>query len=249
MEESSKVCRRCSIEKPASAFARATGNRDGLQRYCRECHKLVREGKAGPPLHKHKPEGGMKRCPHCGETKPLTHEFFPRHAHRKTGLSSWCKLCHLRQTRERDTRDPEAKRASRRASFHRNSHLYREEARLRAQAWYASNLEKRRAYIEVNRDRINEYSRRAHGKRRAQVLATGETFTRADVEAQFERQGRRCHWCGSDLARRPFHTDHVIPLSRGGGNGPDNIVVSCPGCNFRKHNKLPQEWLNQITSK
>jgi 5-methylcytosine-specific restriction endonuclease McrA len=28
--------------------------------------------------------------------------------------------------------------------------------------------------------------------------------------------------------------DHVVPVSLGGGNTPDNIVTSCPGCNYGK---------------
>jgi 5-methylcytosine-specific restriction endonuclease McrA len=34
----------------------------------------------------------------------------------------------------------------------------------------------------------------------------------------------------------------VIPLDRGGSNGPENIVIACPECNHSKHNKLPHEW-------
>lgn len=37
--------------------------------------------------------------------------------------------------------------------------------------------------------------------------------------------------------------DHVVPLSRGGADDAENIVISCPTCNLHKHNKLPHEWL------
>jgi 5-methylcytosine-specific restriction endonuclease McrA len=30
-------------------------------------------------------------------------------------------------------------------------------------------------------------------------------------------------------------------LSRGGGNGPENLVISCATCNVRKNDRLPHE--------
>ena len=41
-----------------------------------------------------------------------------------------------------------------------------------------------------------------------------------------------------------YHVDHVVPLSRGGGNGVDNICLACPSCNSSKNNKLlGLEWV------
>jgi 5-methylcytosine-specific restriction endonuclease McrA len=34
----------------------------------------------------------------------------------------------------------------------------------------------------------------------------------------------------------------VVPLSRGGSNGPENIVIACPTCNLAKKDKMPHEW-------
>ncbi|MBZ5623051.1 MAG: HNH endonuclease [Acidobacteriia bacterium] len=36
--------------------------------------------------------------------------------------------------------------------------------------------------------------------------------------------------------------DHYIPLSKGGTNFPDNIVLACWPCNNRKRAKLPSEF-------
>ena len=35
--------------------------------------------------------------------------------------------------------------------------------------------------------------------------------------------------------------DHILPLSRGGGNSWENVVASCSPCNNRKGNRLPAE--------
>lgn len=35
----------------------------------------------------------------------------------------------------------------------------------------------------------------------------------------------------------PLTKDHVVPLSRGGWNTPDNIVTRCRSCNSKKGNR------------
>ena len=53
--------------------------------------------------------------------------------------------------------------------------------------------------------------------------------------AVFARDGRMCQYCG---ARTSLTVDHVIPRSKGGGSGWDNIVASCAPCNRRKGDSL-----------
>jgi hypothetical protein len=51
-----------------------------------------------------------------------------------------------------------------------------------------------------------------------------------------------CAYCGKKL--KHFHRDHFIPKSRGGKSDLGNIVPACPSCNFRKHAKLPEDFLS-----
>lgn len=61
----------------------------------------------------------------------------------------------------------------------------------------------------------------------------------------FARDDYTCQYCGrhkSELRGRQFLTrDHVLPVSRGGGNGWENVVTSCSPCNNRKGGRLPRE--------
>lgn len=61
----------------------------------------------------------------------------------------------------------------------------------------------------------------------------------------FARDDYSCQYCGrhrSELRGRQFLTrDHVLPLSRGGLNGWDNVVTCCSRCNNRKGGNLPSE--------
>ena len=61
----------------------------------------------------------------------------------------------------------------------------------------------------------------------------------------FARDAYRCQYCHRgqyELKLRECLTrDHLIPLSRGGGNEWTNVVTACSACNTRKGNHLPHE--------
>jgi 5-methylcytosine-specific restriction endonuclease McrA len=61
----------------------------------------------------------------------------------------------------------------------------------------------------------------------------------------FARDNYSCQYCGrhrSELRGRQFLTrDHILPISRGGGNAWRNVVTSCSPCNNKKGDRLPEE--------
>ena len=61
----------------------------------------------------------------------------------------------------------------------------------------------------------------------------------------FARDSYRCQYCGkhrTQLRGREFLTrDHIVPVSKGGGNSWENVVTACSPCNNRKGNHLPGE--------
>ncbi len=61
----------------------------------------------------------------------------------------------------------------------------------------------------------------------------------------FARDDYRCQYCHRTQAQlRPrecLTRDHLVPLSRGGGNQWTNCVTACSSCNTRKGNRLPNE--------
>lgn len=52
------------------------------------------------------------------------------------------------------------------------------------------------------------------------------------------RDKQTCQYCGS---KKNLTLDHVIPRSKGGKHGWDNVVTACQRCNSRKGNLTPQE--------
>lgn len=61
----------------------------------------------------------------------------------------------------------------------------------------------------------------------------------------FARDNYSCQYCQRNQAQlRPrecLTRDHLVPLSRGGGNEWTNVVTACSSCNTRKGNHLPEE--------
>ena len=67
---------------------------------------------------------------------------------------------------------------------------------------------------------------------------------RVRISAQLERRIReaaqnRCGYCRSPqhLVMARLEIEHIIPLSKGGGNDEDNLWLACPLCNRYKGNK------------
>ena len=55
--------------------------------------------------------------------------------------------------------------------------------------------------------------------------------------------GSRCTLssCSCGRERSSLTVDHVIPRSKGGSSGWDNIVTCCAPCNRRKGDRLPRQ--------
>lgn len=57
----------------------------------------------------------------------------------------------------------------------------------------------------------------------------------------FERDNYTCSYCGERGVM--LECDHIIPISRGGGNSISNLTTACKPCNLSKRDRTPDEWL------
>jgi hypothetical protein len=64
---------------------------------------------------------------------------------------------------------------------------------------------------------------------------TAQRLTEKEREEIFERDGRKCTYCGKT---EDLTIDHIIPGSLGGTNDPTNLQVLCRSCNSVKNNRL-----------
>lgn len=163
-----------------------------------------------------------KACTKCGEVKSLEDFYFA--PHHKDGRRSACRACSNKSSRAWATANADRARE------------------YRAQ-WTIDNLDKVRAQAHNWHKNNPGRTRERVTRRRALKLSLGSIhYTGEDVKLLFEAQEGLCAYCGATLEAN-YHVDHIVPLSRGGGNGPDNICLACSFCNLSKHDwLLGYEW-------
>ena len=61
----------------------------------------------------------------------------------------------------------------------------------------------------------------------------------APTQGEKVREMVACAYCPAEATV----LDHVVPRSRGGPDEPSNLVMACFGCNAKKSDMLPSEWL------
>jgi hypothetical protein len=159
----------------------------------------------------------------CGRMLPATPEYFHRDSKSKSGFRSSCKQC---RSLFLDTRR-EYKRTYDLKYYYEHREHQSEVSKL---------------YRQTERGIIAKRAR-AHNRRARKRNAIG-THTVEELHQQLKRQKGRCYYCGVKLGkgRDSWNGDHVVPLSRGGTNYIDNIVISCPTCNYNKSTKFLHEW-------
>jgi len=179
VDESTRTCKYCLIEKPAGAF------RESNKRRCRDC---LREW--------HRRYAQTHRAERAAYRRTL-YWANPEHA-RELARSSY-----RRAGPERTARHRVAQGIRRRNRTEATKAKQREYWR----RWRRETL-KGRAYNVL---------------RRAQ-----ETFKPEEFRKLCEKYGNVCLACGKP---KKLEADHVVPLSRGGVGGIENIQPLCRSCN------------------
>lgn len=226
-----KVCRVCKQWKPLNGFKGNGRSSDGYDHKCLDCRKP--DYRSAHEWH-NGTEG--KVCTVCKQWKPLAE--YCKHSRSVDGLNYRCNFCNREHVRTVWKSDPQAwsKRNARSYHRHRDKRLqsvrrYREENiveirekdRQRNKERYQKNPEQRAVYTHARRAR----ERKADGR-----------FTPSEWRAIKRKYGNRCLCCGKKPPQVKLTPDHVIPLSRGGSNGIDNIQPLCLTCNLQKATKV-----------
>lgn len=110
--------------------------------------------------------------------------------------------------------------------------------------WWAANREWAREYYRQHRARYPEKYAAKDSKRRAAKRSAEGYHTHEDVNRIRTLQKDRCAYCRVML-RGGGHIDHIVALSRGGSNWPNNLQVLCVRCNLSKGAKDPIEYVQE----
>ena len=81
------------------------------------------------------------------------------------------------------------------------------------------------------------YRARRNARARARYHRQGgESYARWRGTLLLE-QGFACGLCGETITAETAHVDHIVPVSKGGGNEKANLQATCPACNLAKGNR------------
>jgi 5-methylcytosine-specific restriction endonuclease McrA len=122
--------------------------------------------------------------------------------------------------------------------------------------WTAKNKQRLIEYRIANKERrkitARAYAMTERGKaasvhrshlRRAREKKCETTATKEFV-MNLLRNAKACAYCSAPFSRKlKAALDHIIPISKGGGHTPENLIAACRECNSSKHNKDPLEFV------
>ena len=149
--------------------------------------------------------------------------------------------------------------------YSRKWHIRNRERRLEAaKKWYKENKEhireRTKKFREENWDIFLEHNRmyrktemgkayvqRSGIARRTRMNGAINTLTAEEWKDILKQYDYKCAYCGKSILDLPdgLVRDHVIPISRGGDNTKENVVLACRSCNASKGVRLVSEVLNE----
>ena len=230
------LCTKCGIAKAPEKFSRDRRERNGRQSQCKICDKAYNAAHRDS-----KRKYNLKyRAAHRNEMLKQNVAWRASHRDEVQEYNAAYHAVHRNEARGWHA----AWRASHRNEVLKREAAYRESHRDEIKAYFAAHKsDKRRsdaAWCEANPERhAMQIARGAH-KRRAREEVLPATLTLKQWRATLQAFDNRCAYCGSN---GPFHQDHVIPVSKGGGLEAGNIVPACQVCNLSKHNHGVQAWM------
>lgn len=222
-----KQCTSCKKWYPESTdfFIPEKRNKSGVGSICKNCRKSIAKVYNRAPeakkRHAEKQREWAKKNPE--KAKGSTKKWFEKHPEKK------------KEYKDRDyqkNKDKYQKRANDWYYAHKNDFTFKLNILIR-------QIKYRKENPDINRANIH--------RRRTLVRNSHGSHTAEDIKKQYEEQGGKCFYCKKDVSK-DYHVDHVIPLSRGGSNNPDNLVIACPTCNTSKGAKLLSEWKNKLST-
>ena len=101
----------------------------------------------------------------------------------------------------------------------------------------------RKRWVKNNREKVNFLKRMYMYRRKQTIKGAGIYPSLERIKRLYEDFLNLCAYCGLNKADT---IDHIIPLTKGGTNGIENLLPACRSCNSQKRDKLLVEWKPEI---
>lgn len=232
-----KTCTSCGIIKEFNEFHHLRRSKDGYNNRCKQCLSEKEGWNYKAPIR-----NGMKQCRKCKQYFPATLEYFHKHGSGVAGLNPKCKSCIAEKSKIYRSKNKDKIYIQIRDWQKKNP----EKCKARTKRFKDKNPEKvaeaQRKYDLMHIDKVRIKRKKASTKWRQKFLDAEGYFTHDDIIALLISQDGRCSYCGITLYDL-YTIDHIMPLSRGGSNWPDNLALACDHCNKSKHDRTIEEWM------
>lgn len=210
-----KTCSRCGVARPRTEFYKQDKSSDGLNPWCKLCYREWHRQRYAVRF-----TDEIRMCERCGA------RYQPKQRR-------WTQFC-SRSCKDKARREGEvaARLAAKpeRKCVHCGAHVPKSK---RIDAKFCSG-----ACSDAAHAVTRKMSKRA---RQARLFEEG-LVSRREIAS---RDKYRCGICGGRVSMAKKHPDplapsidHVVPLSLGGGNDPQNLQLAHLRCNLRKGNSL-----------
>jgi 5-methylcytosine-specific restriction endonuclease McrA len=171
----------------------------------------------------------LKQCNKCSQLKDENQYY--KNSRNPNRLNGTCKTCVSEKDKQRYQENKISIQEKVRVYYQEN----KEAVAAYNKKWRVENKERihqvRKIYISQNRTK----SQAACQRRRARIAGASGGHTHEEVQYLKEIQGFKCLMCKRPEPAIKLTLDHIVPLSKGGGNGIGNCQMLCKSCNSSKN--------------
>lgn len=226
-----KVCSKCGIEKSNEYFYARKDSPDGRRKDCKQCSDSRKKEWLADPENIAKRKESLAAW--NASNKDRIRDAFRTRYRENPQLRERIRLANCRWIEKNPGRAAERYLINAEKIKKASSARYlekTEECQARNRLWREKNREKSKAINKINKMR----------RRAAPGICTQQDIARMRIE-----QRMQCKYCKACL-EPGYHLDHIMPITLGGTNWPENLQLLCPTCNLRKNAKHPEEFERQI---
>lgn len=230
-----KYCPRCKETKPHSEFGKNKSRKDGIQQYCKVCHReRLQEYRKKPEWLEWRRKRYQEKIE--DEREKSREYYWQNREERIEKVAEYRadnKEAHNNRSKQWYENNREKAKAIKKKRYWDNVEAERETSRL-----YAEKNKEKRAIVQAEYRKNNPEKRKAHEAKRSALEKSAEgEFSPTEWKELCQKYDYTCLCCGKKEPEIKLSPDHVIPLSRGGTNYISNIQPLCGHCNRKKMTK------------